>query len=251
MKGADATPMPVEVAIPSAPGSNPGMTLEASQERRVHSSRGLMQALVFTGATAVATAVALVGPEAHDALNNYHQSEAQERIAVISKQEVPRSLRGAQSAAQGELFGEGKDAHEKLETMLKEARSRVNGTEWQLPAGQFVSPDQVRISEDGKSVEIGGQSISFAQIRSEGGNYYIVAARPVHEDRMFSKDRTHMVHPMLIGGAKYDEKMTGEELLAAAYGNARHNLTASLEQYHDREFAEGTNLNNDELIAQK
>lgn len=247
MNRPDSTPLPLEITIPRPVDSSPGLTLEAKKEGRVRGSRGLMRSLVFPGVL-VAT---LAGPHAHDAINNYQQEEAQDKIAMMRGQEVPRSLRSAQSTAQGELFGEGGEAHNNLQKFLKQASLDLRDTEWQLPAGQFVSPGQVKISEDGKSAEIGGQSYSFGGVRADGGHIYIMAARKVHEDKLLSDDRLHLVNPMLIGGAEYDKDMSREELKLKAYENARQNLKKSLEVFDDREFAKEPQLPKDALIAKK
>lgn len=247
MNRADSTPTPFEVDIPRAVDSTPGVTFEAEKEGRIRGSRGLMKTLVFPGVIAAT----LLGPHARDAVNDYNQQEAMQQMADMRNEPVPRSLKGAQSTAQGELFGEGDDAHKNLQKILKSTAAHVQGAEWQLPAGQFVSPDQAQISEDGKTVEIGGQNYSFAQVRGKEGSYYVVAARPVHEDKLLSKDRTHMVNPMLIGGSKYQEGMADDEILDKAYTSARENLKEALEQYNGREFAKEFDLKKDELIAQK
>lgn len=249
MNTPDNTPMPVEVDIPRPTESTPGLAIEAQKESRVRSSRGLMRNLVLPG---VAAAAVLVGPHARDAVNNYNEQDARQEIAALSQQEIPRSLRGAQSTAQGELFGHGEDAHKNLQAILTQAKVDLRDKQWQLPAGQFVSPEQVKISEDGKTVEIGGQPISFAGVRGEDGNIYIVAARAVEEDKLLSDDHLHVVNPALIGGAKFSAEMDKGELVKKAYADARENLDKSLEQFKEREFADDRpTFNKDELIARK
>ena len=239
----------MEITIPRPLDSTPGVSLEAKKEQTVHSSRGIIRNVILPG---MAAAAVLVGPHARDVVNNYHQDEAIRKVATLSQQEVPRSLRGAQSEAKGQLFGETDEAYSEMQKLLNNASLEVGNTQWQLPAGQFVSADQVKISEDGKTVELGGQNISFAQIQGVNGGYYIVAARPVHEDKLLEKDRTHMVNPTLIGGAKFDASISRGDLVDLAHENARKNLEASLKKYQGHELAEQQPaFNRDELIARK
>jgi hypothetical protein len=125
--------------------------------------------------------------------------------------------------------GNGGYDYEAAREMMDKAALYATEFDWQAKANRVVDPEQVVVSEDGKTVMLEGERYSFAEVRAKEGNLYIVVAKPVTQDNLLTRDQVHMVDPMLIGGAKVQEGATQEEQTIAAYSDARGNLSEAFE----------------------
>ncbi len=225
---ADSTPGPVAVNVISSPDSSGEFEVTASGSHQAISSR--FKAMRILLPAAIAGGV-LLGPEAYDASREHQSIQVREKITQVADNPSPAVFNRAQFKALQEFYPDENGAYdyESAKEMMEEAVLRAKGVEWQLPAGEFISGEDAKISEDGKTVEIYGRNYSFAKVRDNDGSLYIIAAKPVEEGHLVSRNRTHMVSPMLMGGARFKNGMNDDEQVDEAYANARENIAEAFE----------------------
>ena len=222
----DHTPLPVVAPRHSAESSG-AFPVTVTQRRQAQATRGIVKSILFP----VAFGAAIVGPHLIDQTRATQREEVKAAIQNVEAKPESKTLQDAQLRAIGKFFGLKDGAYnvKDAEKMMKAASERTGTEDWRLQAANLVDPNQVKVSEDGKSFEVDGQNYSFAEVRAKDGNLYVVAARVVEEDNLIGDDRWHMVSPMLVGGARSEKGMTPEQLTERAYDDTRSSLHKSFE----------------------
>jgi len=226
------TPLTSVARIESAPDSSPDSSRQFShaieQRGHVRSSRRFAGRLLAGGAVAGAI---LMGPQAVDEVNDRQSAAVKTEAAEVAERPGSRVLQTAQFNAVKELFTDenGDYDYEAAKKMMDEAAIRTKGIDWQLPVTEFIDADQATIGPDGKTVELNGQSYSFAQVQAKEGHLYILAANTVKQDNLLAEDQVDMVKPMLMGGARFRDDVDSEELRDEAYSNTRGNIDQSFD----------------------
>jgi hypothetical protein len=238
MNTIDKTPTPVAVEvepIPKATDSSKQFAIEVAQSERIRGSRSLVKALAFSGVVGAA----IVGPHAVDSMNESHQRDVAAGIEKTKEVQSPMPLNAAHTSALKAFFSYGEDKKgydfEAASKIMEEAKRSAEKGDWQLPVDQFVNPEQVKISEDGRSFELQGQAHSIARYRSRDGHMYVLSARSYEEDNLIRDDKTHMVSPMIIGGARPEDGLTREDLIERADTDARQRLEEALKTWKSAE----------------
>ncbi len=229
MSEIDRTPQASVVDVPQALDSDSGkpviVPVEAEKGRSVHRSRrGFGRTLVFGGVLAVAT----LGSDVGDVVTNYQKGQVRADIAEAERVDIPNSLLSAQLSASSKLFKpNGNTTSFGVAHKIIHSRGQANI----LKVEGYV-PEQVEVSEDGRTFKAEGQDYDLRRMISEDGSIYVMASRSVVEEKLLSKDINHAANPVLVGGAHNDASsdinndgvVTEEEVRDTADENARYNL---------------------------
>lgn len=240
----DSTPRPVAVNIDGAPDSSRQFSTTTEKKPVVQSSRHFIYRLLVPGAVAGAV---LMGPEAADVARDHQSAAVRAEVTRVAENPDSKILQTAQLSALEKFFPAEDGGYDftAAKKLMDDAALRTQGIDWQLPASHFISAEQAVLSADGKTAILEGQPYSFAKVYTKEGHVYILAAKPVRQDNLVMEDRTHMVKPMFMGGARYEENMEKEVLEDKAYSNVRINIQNAYKLWNTpREMIIGQNSDN-------
>lgn len=226
------TPLPVTTDVPV--DTLMKIVVPEEQEKQVRRSRGLLTKAVIPFTVIAAY---LTGPCFIDTAVENQRAKAREALASVANAEKPTpvALQMAHYTVAREMFGGEGDAITQGNHLAQSAAKNLNEHKfktpgaWRLPAEQFVDPEKIEISDDGRSFRLNGTEFSLTHGADEDGNAYILAG----QTETAENGQIHMKAPQLVGASKKAEGLTPAELRGQASEDAKEKL---------RKFLSGTEL---------